>query len=286
MNTKFIAEVSSNHNQSFDRCKKFVELASKIGCYAVKFQLFKIEELFASEILSKSKLHRERKDWELPLNYLEPIYKICKQNNIKFACTPFYLNAVDELNPYVDFFKIASYELLWDDLLIKCANTGKHIIISTGMATTKEIKHAVDVLKENGCKNPEILHCVSAYPTPIEDCNLSAIKTIRDLTNCQVGWSDHTVNKNVLYRAIHKWKSSSIEFHLDIEGEGEEFKSGHCWLPKDIQNIIESSEIIQKIDGLGEKIPRSSELNDRVWRADPEDGLRPLKQIRKSFMNN
>ena len=139
MNTKFIAEVSSNHNQSFDRCKKFVELASKIGCYAVKFQLFKIEELFSNEILSKSKLHRERKDWELPLNYLEPIYKICKQNNIKFACTPFYLNAVDELNPYVDFFKIASYELLWDDLLIKCAKTGNHIIISTGMATTKVI---------------------------------------------------------------------------------------------------------------------------------------------------
>ena len=283
MRTKFIAEVSSNHNQDLDRCKKFIEIASKIGCDAVKFQLFKIDQLFSKEILSKSEDHRKRRNWELPNSYIKELSHHCTKNKIKFACTPFYLEAVKDLKPYVDFFKIASYELLWDDLLKECASTGKKVIISSGMATLDEIVHAVKVLKNNGCNKPEILHCVSSYPTPIKECNLSAMKTIRNKTNCQVGWSDHSVDKNVLYRAMHKWEASSIEFHLDIEGKGEEFKTGHCWLPEGIEPVIKSSYLNKDIDGSGKKTPMAAEQKDRDWRADPEDGLRPLKKIRDLF---
>ena len=74
-----------------------------------------------------------------------------------------------------------------------------------------------------------VLHCTSAYPTPFFEANLSAIDTIRSATNCEVGWSDHTVEPGVIHRAIHKWGAKVIEFHLDLDGIGDEFKTGHCW---------------------------------------------------------
>ena len=279
---KFIAEVSSNHSRDIDRSIEFVDVAAKIGCDAVKFQLFKIDKLFAPEILKKSKQHRDRKQWELPIEFLPLLAKRCKEKKIQFSCTPFYLDAVKELEPYVDFYKLASYELLWDDLLIACALTKKPVIISTGMANLDEIKHAVDVLRKNGCE-PKVLHCTSAYPTPSSEANLSAIDTIRKVTKCEVGWSDHTVSPGVIHRAIHKWDAKIIEFHLDLEGKGEEFGSGHCWLPNKIREVIKQIREAEETDGNGVKEPVPSELSDREWRTDPSDGLRPFKSIRKTF---
>ena len=278
----FIAEVSSNHSRNIDRCIKFIDIAASIGCDSVKFQLFKIDKLFAPDILKKSHEHRKRKEWELPIEFLPLLANRCEEKGIQFGCTPFYIDAVQELEPYVDFFKIASYELLWDDLLIACALTKKPIIISTGMANLNEIKHAVEILKKNNCK-PIILHCTSAYPAPYTQSNLSAIKTIRDATRCEVGWSDHTVDSGVIHRAINKWGAKIIEFHLDLEGKGEEFEAGHCWLPDQIGQVIKDTKHALASDGNGIKVPLPSEIPDRMWRTDPSDGLRPSKSIRKKF---
>jgi sialic acid synthase SpsE len=280
---KFIAEVSSNHHRDIDRSFEFIDAAASSGCKAVKFQLFKIEKLFAPEILKKSAKHRERKNWELPIEFIPKLSERCKSHNIEFSCTPFYLDAVSELEPYVDFYKIASYELLWDDLLAKCARTGKPVIISTGMANILEIQHAVKVLKNNGCKNPTILHCTSAYPTPFSEANLKAIDSIRSATNCEVGWSDHTVEPGVIHRAIHKWGAKVVEFHLDLDGTGDEFKTGHCWLPNQISKLITDVKKADGADGDGVKEPTKSEYSDREWRADPKDGLRPFKSIRNNW---
>ena len=279
----FIAEVSSNHSRDIDRAIEFIDAASKVGCNAVKFQLFKVEKLFAPEILENSKQHRDRKQWELPLEFLPVLFDRCKEKGIQFSCTPFYLDAVKELEPYVDFYKIASYELLWDNLLIACALTGKPVIISTGMANLDEIKHAVKILRNNNCE-PTVLHCTSAYPTPYKEANLSAIETIRDSIGCEVGWSDHTVNPGVIHRAIHKWNAKVVEFHLDLEGKGEEFESGHCWLPDQIGLVIKQVRDAEDSDGDGIKEPVPSEMSDRLWRTDPSDGLRPFKSIRKTFL--
>ena len=279
----FIAEVSSNHHQSLARCLEFVDTAADIGCDAVKFQLFKIDQLFAPEILSKSETHRKRKDWELPLDFIPDIAKHCKDKNIQFGCTPFYLDAVDELLPFVDFFKIASYELLWDELLTACGRTDKPVILSTGMATLDEVDHAVEVVRKTGCKDFTLLHCVSGYPTPVEEANLSTIEMIRYRYDLETGWSDHTVSDAVIYRAIHRWQATAIEFHLDLDGEGDEFSAGHCWLPEQMKIVINSVKESFGADGDGVKQPAKSELPDRDWRADPEDGLRPLKSLRKKF---
>ena len=283
MKLNFIAEVSSNHSKNLDRCIEFINRSADIGCNSVKFQLFKIDQLFAPEILQRSDEIAKRKNWELPIDFLEPLSEQCKKRAIKFSCTPFYLEAVDELLPYVDFYKIASYELLWDNLLIACAKTGKPVIISTGMANMSEINHAVKVLRDHNCE-PTILHCTSAYPTPYKEANLSAIETIRKETNCSVGWSDHTVNSNVILRAVYRWRAEVVEFHLDLEGEGEEFSSGHCWLPYQIESVIKQVRQAEDADGTGIKEPSSSELPDRLWRTDPSDGLRPFKSIRQNFV--
>jgi sialic acid synthase SpsE len=281
----FIAEVSSNHSRDIDRAIEFINCAAKIGCNAVKFQLFKVDKLFAPEILENSKQHRDRKQWELPLEFLPILSNTCKEKNIQFSCSPFYIEAVNELEPYVDFYKVASYELLWDDLLVACALTGKPVIISTGMADLVEIKHAVKILRNNNCE-PTVLHCTSAYPTPYKEANLSAIETIRKSIGCEVGWSDHTVDSGVMHRAIHKWGAKVVEFHLDLEGKGEEFVSGHCWLPDQIGSVIKQVRHAEDADGNGIKEPVPSEISDRLWRTDPSDGLRPFKSIRNSFSDN
>lgn len=282
-NCLFVAEVSSNHGSDLARAFDFIDTAAAIGCGAVKFQLFKIDQLFAPEILSHSELHRKRKAWELPVQFLPKLAERCKKRKILFCCTPFYLEAVDELLPFVDFFKVASYELLWNDLLAACAETQKTVVLATGMANMFEILGAVRTLKKNGSTNPILLHCTSGYPTPHNQANLAAIQTIRESTGCRVGWSDHTVDPAVIYRAVHHWKSEMVEFHLDLDGQGDEFKTGHCWLPDQIQTVIENIGKGFEADGNGIKEPVPSELPDRIWRADPEDGLRPFKKIRDEF---
>jgi sialic acid synthase SpsE len=277
----FIAEISSNHGRDLKRCYEFIDKAAEIGCDCAKFQLFRIDELFTQDVLRRRPEINARKEWELPVEFLPLLAQRCQQKNIQFSCTPFYLEAIDQLAPFVSFYKIASYTLLWDALLAACAKKGKPVTLSTGMATLAEVEHAVHVLKTNGCVDITLLHCVSAYPTPVEECNLSAIKTLRDHFHCKVGWSDHTVQAGVIHRAIQRWGAEVIEFHFDLEGAGAEFGGGHCWLPHAVQSFIKETRVALLTDGTSIKAPVAAETVERLWRTDPSDGLRPLKEIRE-----
>lgn len=284
MAVQFVAEVSSNHGQDLQRCLRFVDVAADIGCDAVKMQLFRIATLFAPEILARSPEHRARAAWELPVSFLPDIALRCYERNLKFIVTPFDLQAVEDLLPFVDAYKIASYELPWDALLRACAQTGKPVILSTGMATMDEIRHAVDTLADFGCHDLTILHCCSGYPTPAQECNLRVIKTLWEETlGCHVGWSDHSASPAVLYRAVHRWGASMIEFHLDLDGQGDEYKTGHCWLPEQIAPVIAAIHQGEQADGDGVKRLQPSEAADRAWRRDPSDGLRPTLAIRETW---
>jgi len=276
----FIAEASSNHGRDLERALKFVDVAADAGCDAVKFQLFRIDRLFAPEILAKSAKHRARRAWELPLEHLAPIAEHCSKKRILFSCTPFYRQAVGELAPFVAFYKIASYELLVTPLLVDCAASGKPVVMSTGMATMDEILAAVATLRDAGCTDITLLHCVSAYPAPAAEANLAAIASLRDATGVKVGWSDHTRRPAVIERAVHHWRAATVEFHLDLDGRGAEYASGHCWLPGEIAPVIARIRESFAADGTGFKEPQPSERDDRDWRADPTDGMRPLKSVR------
>lgn len=279
----FVAEVSSNHHRDLGRCLEFVDQAASCGCDAVKFQLFKIDQLFSSEILTRSAEHRDREQWELPVEFIEPIYSHCKERNIQFSCTPFFMDAVKILEPYVDFYKIASYELLWLDLIECCAKTGKPLVLSTGMATIEEIDSAVSVFRDHSQSELTLLHCVSAYPAPIDQCNLSVIENLRQRYRCNVGWSDHSKNPSVISRSVHRWHSDVIEFHLDLDKSGDEYAAGHCWLPAEIAAVIKSVRAGIIADGMPDIIVSEVERIERNWRADPSDGMRPLQLLRNDF---
>ncbi len=287
MRTRFVAEVSSNHQRSLERSLEFVDTAARIGCAAVKFQQFRVRELFAPEVLHLAPRLLAREAWELPESFHAPLSKRARALGIAYACTPFYRRAVEVLEPWVDFFKIASYQMLWTQLLLEVGRTAKPIVLATGMATLEEIRSAVETLRAAGCLELELLHCVSAYPTPIEEANLAAIASLRSEFGCRVGWSDHTVCEDVVRRAVLRHGASMVEFHLDLDGLGDEYGGGHCWLPAAIQRVIASCALVpgaqaasHPCDGDGIKAPRACELLEREWRTDPKDGLRPLLPTR------
>jgi sialic acid synthase SpsE len=279
----FIAEASSNHARDLGRALAFVDAAADSGCDAVKFQLFRIARMFAPEILAQSAKHRARVEWELPPAHLGPLAERCSSRGIAFSCTPFYVEAVEELRPYVGFYKIASYEILVAPLLEACARAQKPIVLSTGMATMEEIVAAVAILKRAGARDVTLLHCVSAYPTPPQEANLAAIESIRAATGCPTGWSDHTRSPSVIERAVHRWNAAAVEFHLDLDGNGAEYAAGHCWLPEEIAPVIVGIRQGFVADGTGFKGPQPSEASDRDWRADPADGMRPLRHLRAAW---
>lgn len=280
---EWIAEVSSNHNQDESRCFELIRAAANSGFTSVKFQLFKVATLFSPEALRAKPELLDREAWELSPNLVPQLSAECRAMGLKFSVTPFSTEMVKASVDYVDFFKIASYEILWDELLEAVAASEKPVTISSGMASLPEVEHAVSVLKRSGCEEVSVLHCVSSYPAPTEDANLAAIQTIRDATGLRVGWSDHTHNPGVIHRAVHRWGAEIIEMHVDLDGQGFEFEPGHCWLLEEADSVIRHVNHGFLADGDGAKEPRNSELSDRDWRADPVDGLRPLKHKRVSL---
>jgi len=294
--TEFIAEISSNHNGDLGRCRQLIAEAARVGCTAVKFQLFRIDRLFAPEILRVSPTHRRRRRWELPLRFLPELSTAARDAGLKFGCTPFDIEGVDQLAPYVDFLKVASYELPWLDLIHTCAATSLPLIVSTGMADAGEAWAAVDAAIESGCRDLTLLHCVSRYPVPEHDCNLAAIGTLREMmaanfavdwpeVSFRTGWSDHSVSAGVIGRALRHWAADTIEFHFDLEGAGAEFGGGHCWLPASIAPVIAGGfqPVSPDCDGTGRIAPLPEDMSERAWRADPSDGLRPTLAVRRDW---
>lgn len=289
MKTRFVAEVSSNHQRDLARALAFVDSAAEVGCAAVKFQQFRIKELFSPEALAAHPKLLEREKWECPESFNAELAARAREKKLQFASTPFYRGAVELLAPHVDFFKLASYQLLWTEMLTLVARTKKPVVLATGMGTLEEVRAAVATLRTHGCTDLTLLHCVSSYPAKAAEANLAAIETLRKSFGCAAGWSDHTREPAVLERAVRRWQAAMIEFHYDLDGQGDEAKGGHCWLPGQIAWVIQNLAKSQAgalarshiADGDGQKKPRDSEAEERGWRTDPSDGLRPLLTTRR-----
>lgn len=293
----FISDLSSNHNQDLDRCLRLINTAKEIGCWGVKIQLFKADKLYAPGYIPKG-----LKEREIPEDWIPLLAKHCKEIDIKFGGTPFHLEAVDVLAPHVDFLKISSFDLLRLDLIRKCMKTKRPLILSTGSAMEYEIVKVMSIIHEIIITTPIInssflanndlffpyinfLHCVSDYPTRKEDCKLRKLNTLKKLLKNWyypgIGWSDHTSDVDVIYEAYCRG-AQVIEFHLDLEdGKGAEFQYEHCYTPSQIKPVIQKidREITENryliMDLEETRIKKAREL-----RADPSDGLRPMKSAR------
>ena len=287
---RIVAEVSSNHSKDLDRAHAFVQCAAGLGCVGVKFQQFRIDRLFSREaLLARPELGR-RREWELPEHFNAELAAHARLEGLQYASTPFDLPAIEVLEPHVDFFKVASYQILWLDFLRELGRTGKRVVLATGMATLPEIEQAVQALGSGASLPVTLLHCVSNYPTAEEDANLAAIATLREKFGLSTGWSDHTRSRAVVQRAVHHFGASLVELHLDLEGAGEEFDFGHCWLPEEVAMLGREvvPEALRKdrlaMDGDGRKLPQAVESEERRWRSDPSDGLRPILEVRRELM--
>ncbi len=284
----FIAELGSNHNGDLDRAYELIDACAQAGAGAAKIQVFRIDDLFSPEVLAARPDVAARAAWEFPPALLEPLAARTRERGMAFGATPFGLWAVDAVAPHVDFLKVASYELLWHDLLRACAATGKPLIVSTGMATDTEIDAAVQVVRAAGCDDLTLLHCVSAYPTPREECNLAAIAALRARHGCRVGWSDHSAEAAVVERAVRRWDAETVELHVDLPDAGGNEAGAHNWTPARLAATIAACtgpdcDDDDLADGDGRKRPMPAEAHDVSWRADPSDGLRPLLATREEL---
>ena len=223
-----IAEMSGNHNQSLERALAIVDAAAAAGVDAVKIQTYTADtmtlDIAAGEffIADQDSLWKGESLYNLyekahtPWEWHKPIFERCKEHEILGFSTPFDDTSVDFLEELdVPCYKIASFENVDIPLIQKVARTGKPMIVSTGMTTVSEIAELVRAARENGCRDLTLLKCTSNYPASAEGTNLRTIPHMRELFNCEVGLSDHTLGIGVAVASI-ALGASVIEKHFTL----------------------------------------------------------------------
>lgn len=207
-----IAEMSGNHNQSIDRALAIVEAAAKAGAHAIKLQTYTADTMTfpgAHRIEDQNSIWNGRELYDLyqeaytPWEWHQPLFEKAKSLGLIAFSTPFDETAVDFLETLnVPLYKIASFENTDWPLLKKVALTKKPVIMSTGASSLSDIDEAVNILKNNGCEQLILLKCTSTYPATPENSNLLTIPHLKEIFNCEVGLSDHTMGIGASVAAV------------------------------------------------------------------------------------
>jgi pseudaminic acid synthase len=249
-----IAEMSGNHNQSLDRALAIVEAAAKSGADALKLQTYTADTITMKsdspdfviqdqESLWKGKnLYNLYQEACTPYEWHAPIMRRCKELGVECFSSPFDPTAVDflmDLN--VPCFKIASFEATYFPLLKKVAQTGKPVIMSTGMASAEEIKESVDYLKDHGCKELILLKCTSTYPASPDSTNILTIPDMRERFGVQVGLSDHTMGIGVSVASV-SLGATVIEKHFTLRRSDGGVDSAFSMEPEEFNALSVESE--------------------------------------------
>ena len=216
-----IAEIGINHNGSVNLAKKMIDIAVTTGCDAVKFQKRTVDIVYTKEELArerKSVFGNTNGDLKRGLEFGEEEYReideYCKKKGILWFASCWDENSVDFMEKFdIPCYKIASASLTDDNLLRYTRKTGKPILLSTGMSTMEEIRHAVSILGEDDLI---ILHCTSTYPSNAEETNLRVIETFRKEFSCPIGYSGHErgVTPSVLAAALG---ACAVERHITTD---------------------------------------------------------------------
>jgi len=266
-----IAEAGVNHNGSLRIAKKLVDKALEAKADYIKFQTFKAESISIKNALkanyqkknsSKSETQFQMlKKLELNENKFSKIISYCKKKKIGFLSSPFDIESLNFLKKFnMNYIKIPSGEITNLPLLEEIGKNKKKLILSTGMANIKEIKNALSVLNKCGTKNNKItlLHCNSEYPTPFKDANLKAIKTLRNIFNINIGYSDHTLGIEASIAAV-ALGAHVIEKHFTLNRNYKGPDHSSSLEPEELSKMIKAIRNVELSLGNGRKIPSSSE---------------------------
>lgn len=249
-----VAEMSGNHNQSLDRALAIIDAAASTGVDALKIQTYTADTLtldvdegdffIAAEgsIWKGRSLYNLYKEAYTPWEWHKPIFDRCRTHGMLCFSTPFDETAVDFLESLdVPCYKIASFENAHLPLIRKVASTGKPVIISTGLATIAELDETVRAARAAGCENLILLKCTSTYPATPENTNIVTIPHMRQLFNCFVGLSDHTLGVGTSIAAV-ALGATVIEKHFTLRRSDGGVDSKFSLEPEEMKVLVAETE--------------------------------------------
>ncbi len=249
-----IAEMSGNHNQSLEKALQMVEVAAKAGADALKIQTYRAETMTlnhqgqqftiqdSKSLWNKETLYTLYQKAYTPWEWHEAIFNKCLEHGIIGFSSPFDETAVDFLETLnVPCYKIASFECTDLPLIRKVASTKKPIIISTGMCTVAEIDEAVQTAIDAGCEQIILLKCTSTYPATPKTTNVRTIPHMRELWNCEIGLSDHTMGNGVAIASI-ALGAVVIEKHLTLSREDGGVDAAFSAEPDELATLVKESK--------------------------------------------
>jgi pseudaminic acid synthase len=267
---EIIAELSGNHNGSLAHALDMIRVVKESGADAIKFQTYTADtmtikvnrpEFFISD---EDSLWRGKYLYDLyeiastPWDWHAQLFEYSRSLGIEPFSTPFDLTAVDFLEKLeVQRYKVASFEITYLELIAKIAQTGKPMIISTGMATLQEIHEAVQTARENGCRDLTLLKCTSAYPSDPRFANLSTIPDLQKKFKCKIGLSDHTLGISVSLGAV-ALGATMIEKHITMRHDDGGVDSKFSLNPSQLRELVLQSRVVS--ESLGDVMYGVSEL--------------------------
>jgi N-acetylneuraminate synthase len=273
-----IAEMSGNHNQSLDRALEIVEAAAKAGAHAIKLQTYTADTMTLDmrggsfeindpgSLWAGQNLHDLYKQAYTPWEWHAPIIARARKLGLICFSSPFDETAVDFLLELdVPAFKIASFENNHLPLIRKAADTGRPLIISTGMATLGELEQAVAAARGAGCRDLVLLKCTSTYPASPANTNINTIPHLRELFGCEVGLSDHTMGVGVAVAAVGIG-ATVIEKHFTLSRSDGGVDSAFSLEPQELAALVQESERAWQALGEVHYGPTQAERKSLVFR--------------------
>ena len=259
-----IAEIGINHNGSVAFAKKMIDIAVTTGCDAVKFQKRTVDIVYTKEERAKERTSvfgKTNGDLKRGLEFGYKEYKeiddYCKERNILWFASCWDEKSVDFIEQFdVPCYKIASASLTDDNLLRYTRSKGKPILLSTGMSTMEQIKHAVEIL---GKENLIIYHCTSTYPSNAEETNLKVIENFKKDFDCPIGYSGHErgVTPSVLAVALG---ANSVERHITIDRTNWGSDQAASLEMAGLYHLVRDIRQVPDLLGDGKKVVYSREL--------------------------
>ncbi len=273
--TVIIAEAGVNHNGSLQNAYKLIDVAANCKADYIKFQIVDASVISTNAKKAKYQIDKKNKTEsqfsmikKLEMNWfkIHPLLiKKCKKKNIRFLTSIFdtgWINEIKKLN--LDYIKIPSGEINNYPLLKSVANLNKKVLLSTGASKILEIKDAIDFLFKNGLKknNLTVMHCNSAYPTPVNDINLLAIKYLKDKTKLNIGFSDHSLGAEAAIASV-AFGVTVIEKHFTLSNSMSGPDHKISLNPKQLKSFINSIRKTEKALGKYNKFVTNSERPNR-----------------------